>query len=194
MFQPASSEGYGKSQLNRSIVKALTVKPSPFQMALNVMSGKDGPMALCPKLSHLIDMKGLKALFESDHLYTDEKVHKLWMGLFASGTIYGCSKAGPKDSLDEMVDVDYEAHARFEFASRLEYQGVIHGYAADDLRQRSEGFRAIPKLVRLDRRNNLKAAEDKRLGADLGQNDDELRAQAVATGGLADTTDDEDDF
>ena len=183
-----------KSQLNRSIVKALTVEPSPFQMACNVMSGKNGSMALFPELSHLIDIKGLKALFESDHLYTDEKVHKLWVGLFASGTIYGCSKAAPKDRLDEMVDVDYEAHARFQFASRLEYQGVIHGYAADDLRKRSEGFRAIRKLVRLDRKNNLKTAEAKRLGADLVQNDDELRAQAMATGGLADTTDEEDDF
>jgi hypothetical protein len=183
-----------KSQLNRSIVKALTCEPSPYQMAANVMSGRNGPMALCPDLSHLVDIKGLKALFESDHLYRDEKVHKLWVGLFASGIIYGCSKAGPKDTLDEMVDVDYEAHARFEFASRLEYQGVIHGYGADDCKKRSEGFRAIRKLVRLDRRNNLKAAEDKRLGADLGQNEDELRAQAVATGGLADTTDDEDEF
>ena len=71
---------------------------------------------------------------------------------------------------------------------------MIHGYAADDLRKRSEGFRAIRKLVRLDRRNNLKAAEDKRLGADLTLHDDELRAQAMATGGLADTTDEEDDF
>jgi hypothetical protein len=184
-----------KSQLNRTLMKALTCEPSPFQMACNVMSGKNGPMTLCPELSHLNDIAGLKALFESDHLYTDEKVHKLWVGLFASGTIYGCGKStGAKDTLDEMVDIDYEAHARFEFATRLEYQGVIHGYAGKDLKRRSEGFRAIRKRVRLDRRNNLKAAEDKRLGTDVAQNDDDLRAQAVATGGLADTTDEEDDF
>ena len=184
-----------KSQLNRSVIKALTCPPPPFQMACNVMSGKNGPMALCPELSHLNDIAGLKALFESDHLYTDETVHKLWVGLFASGIIYGCDKSkGAETTLDEMVDIDYEAHARFEFATRLEYQGLIHGYAAEDLKRRSEGFRAIRKRVRLDRRNNLKAAEDKRLGTDVEQNDDELRAQSVATGGLADTTDDEDDF
>ena len=58
-------------------------------MARNVMSGKDGPMASCPELSHLVDKQGLKALFESDHLYKDEKVHKLWVELFATGTPYG---------------------------------------------------------------------------------------------------------
>jgi hypothetical protein len=134
-------------------------------------------------------------LFESDHLYTDEKVHKMWVGVFASGTPYGCKPAmGAQDTLDMMLDVDFEAHARFEFASRLKYQGVIHGYAAEDLVQRSEGFRAIRKLVRLDRRNNLQAAEEKRLGTAVGMNDNELRAQELASGGLADTTDEDDDY
>ena len=85
-----------------------------------------------------------------------------------------------------MLDVDYETHARFEFASRLEYQGVIHGYAAEDLVKRAKGFRSIRKLVRLDRRNNLKAAEEKRLGTAVETNDNDLHAQAMATGGLAD--------
>ena len=134
-------------------------------------------------------------MFESDHLYTDEKVHKLWVGLFATGTPYGCKRSdGPLDTLDMMLDVDFEAHARFEFACRLEYQGFIHGYAAEDCVKRAKGFRGIRKLVHLDRRNNLKAAEEKRLGTAVETNDNELRAQAVATGGLADTTDEEDDF
>ena len=184
-----------KSQLNRSLIKALTCEPSAFQMARNVMSGKDGTMALCPELSHLVDIQGLKALFESDHLYTDEKVHKLWVGMFAAGVPYGCKRAsGSQDTLDMMLDVDYEAHARYEFASRLEYQGVIHGYAAEDLVKRAKGFRSIRKLVRLDRRNNLKAAEEKRLGTAVETSDHDLHAQAMATGGLADTTDEEDDF
>ena len=184
-----------KSQLNRSIMKALTCEPSPYQMARNVMSGKDGPMALCAELSHLGDIQGLKALFESDHLYTDEKVHMLWVGMFAAGVPYGCKRAtSPQDTLDMMLDVDYEAHARYQFASRLEYQGVIHGYAAEELVKRSAGFRTIRKLVRLDRKNNLKAAEEKRLGTSVETNDDELRAQAIASGGLADTTDEEDDY
>ena len=173
---------------------ALTVHPSPFIMATNVMSGKNGPMTLSPDLAHLHDIAGLKALFESDHLYQDAKVHALWAEMFASGVVYGMKRASPRDTLDEMVDIDYEAHARYEMASRLEYQGMKHGYSDECLRERSKGFRIIRKQVRIDRVNNLKIAEDNRLQLVLLTDDDHLRAQQLESGGLADTTDEEDDF
>jgi hypothetical protein len=183
-----------KSQLNRSIVLNLTKNLGPFQMASNVMHGVDGPMTLHHSLSHLGTIEELRQLFYSDKLYLDDKVHKLWVGLFASGVVYGCKRAGPKDTLDLMVDVDYEAHARYEMYSRLSCQGWKYGYTADALAERSANFRKVRKLVRLDRLNNLKTAEANRLnlGADADAEDD--RAQALGSGGLADTTDDEDDF
>ena len=183
-----------KSQLNRSIVLGLTRPMSEFQMAHNVMSGKAGPMALDPSIAHLETIANLVALFDSDHLYTDEKVHLSWVGLFASGTVYGCNRAGVNDTLDMMVDVDYEAHARYEMISRLSCQGWRHGYTPQILAVRSKEFRRVRKLVRLDRLNNLKAAEAKRLNTTVNADDEEQRQQALGSGGLADTTDEEDGF
>jgi hypothetical protein len=183
-----------KSQLNRTIVFNLTTFPSPYQMARNVMHGKDGPMELHPDLLHLGNVATLKALFESDHLYTDAKVHALWVGLFASGKVYGCNRAGTKATLDQMIDIDYEAHARYEISSRLSCQGWTHGYTADYLAERSAGFRKIRKLVRIDRLNNLAAAEAIRLKTVLAADVDLCKSQALCSGGLADTTDEEDDF
>jgi hypothetical protein len=147
-----------KAQLNRSIVLALTSDTSPFQMACNVMHGKAGPMRLHGDLSHLGDIETLVALLSSDGLYKDPKVHALWVGMFSSGMIYGSSKALPTLKLDEIVDVNYEAHARYEMVSRLSYQGFRHGSTAAELAERAVGFRKIRKLVRIDRLNNLKEA------------------------------------
>jgi hypothetical protein len=183
-----------KAQLNRSIVLGLSIETSPFYMVKNVMCGKQGPMELNPDLSHLGDVKGLQQLFNSDKLYTDAKVHALWAGLFASGAIYGCSRAGPNDKLDKIVDVDYEAHARYEMVSRLSCQGWRHGYTPTIMASRAEGFRKIRKLVRRDRLNNLQAAEALRLNPSGLDSGDESRLQALGSGGLADTTDDEDEF
>ena len=96
--------------------------------------------------------------------------------------------------MDRMIDVDYEAHARYEMVSRLTCQGWRHGYTADVMAQRSNGFRKIRKLVRLDRLNNLKAAEATRLNTSIDAVGEERRQQALGSGGLADTTDDEDGF
>ena len=183
-----------KSQLNRSIVLHLSKNSGPFQMASNVMHGVDGPMTLHDSLSHLGSIEGLRQLFYSDKLYLDAKVHNLWVGLFASGVVYGCKRAGPKDTLDKMVDVDYEAHARYEMYSRLSCKGWKYGYTADALAERSTNFRKVRKLVRLDRLNNLKIAEANRLNLGAGADAEESRALALGSGGLADTTDDEDDF
>ena len=157
------------------------------------MSGKAGPMVLVPELSHLGSIQALIDLLNSDKLYTDEKVHNLWAGVFASGHVYGCKRAGPRDTLDMLLDVDYEAHARYEMMSRLSCQGWKHGYTAKDLSERSAGFRKVRKLVRVDRSKNLEAAEKKRLFAVLDADADEARALALGSGGLADTTDEDDD-
>ena len=183
-----------KSQLNRTLVLHLTKDGSPYQIARNVMCGKAGPMALVPELSHLGSIQALIDLLNSDHLYCDDKVHQLWAGLFASGNVYGCKRAVPTETLDQMVDVDYEAHARYEMISRLSCQGWKHGYTAKDLSERSQGFRKVRKLVRVDRANNLKAAESKRLFSVLDADANTARAQALGSGGLADTTDEEDDY
>jgi len=151
-------------------------------------------MKLVPELAHLGSIEGLQNLLNSDALYLDAKVHKLWVGLFASGVVYGCARAKPTDTLDVMVDIDYESHARYEMTSRLSCQGWKHGYTASDLSERSAGFRKVRKLVRKDRLHNLKAAEAKRLYAVLDADGEATRQQAPGSGGLADTTDDEDDF
>jgi hypothetical protein len=182
-----------KSQLNRTLCLHLTSDGSPYQIARNVMSGKTGPMELAPELSHLGSIQALIDLLNSDKLYCDEKVHNLWAGVFASGHVYGCARAGPRDTLDMLVDIDYEAHARYEMMSRLSCQGWKHGYTAKDLSERSAGFRKVRKLVRVDRAKNLEAAEKKRLFAELDADADEARALALGSGGLADTTDDDDD-
>ena len=106
-----------KSQLNRSIVIGMFDDASPYQVAKNVSSGKNGPMALLPAFAHLNDIAGLQKLLASDSLYCDEKFHAVWVGLFGSGVVFGSSRANPKDTLDMMVDVDYEAHARYELHS-----------------------------------------------------------------------------
>ena len=115
-------------------------------------------------------------------------------GTFASGVVYGCKRAGALDTLDMMVDVDFEAHARYEMVSRLTCQGFRHGYTAEVLARRSQEFRKIRKLVRLDRLNNLKAAEAKRQRTGIDAATEERRQQALGSGGLADTTDEEDGF
>ena len=65
---------------------------------------------------------------------------------------------------------------------------------AEDLAERSKGFRLIRKKVRLDRLNNLPEAEAKRLQSFNDADEDANLAQALGSGALADTTDDEDDF
>jgi hypothetical protein len=183
-----------KTQINRSLILAFTDPDSDSCLALNVMNGKEGPMSLHPSVSHLKNIDGLRKLMNSDqHLYTDEVVHRKWVSIFASGAISGCPKAGPKEKLDEILDVDYEAHARYEMYSRLAYQGFIHGYKPRDLAQRSKEYRQVRKLVRKDRLNNLPAAEANRLAEVMGADGDATKAQALGSGGLADTTDDEDD-
>ena len=57
-----------------------------------------------------------------------------------------------------------------------------------DVSENSAGFR------RVDRINNLKAAEAKRLSAVFTEDGDAIRLQALGSGGLAGTTDDEDEF
>ena len=151
-------------------------------------------MKLNPQLAHLETIENLRSLFNSDQLYTDEKVHNLWVGLFASGIVYGCKRAGATDTLDMVIDVDYETHARFEMISRLSCQGWRHGYTAEIMAERSKEFRKVRKLVRLDRLNNLKAAEAKRLNTSMDAVGEERRQQALGSGGLADTIDDENGF
>ena len=106
-------------------------------MAMNVMSGKQGPMKLVDSLEHLENIEGLRLLLNSDKMYCDEKVHKLWVGLFASGVVYGSKRmCNPTDTLDMMIDIDYEAHARYEMFSRLSCQSWKHGYTAEALAER----------------------------------------------------------
>jgi hypothetical protein len=183
-----------KTQLNRSIVMWSTAPNSDYMMALNVMDGKLGPMTLNPALTHLGDIEGLQQLLNSDCLYKDEVFHKLWVGLFASGLVFGMKRAGPKDTLDKMIDIDYETHARYEMISRLSCQGFRHGYKAEDLAERARGFRHIRKKVRKDRLDNLKAAEAKRLVSIIAADNGASRTLALGSGGLDDTTDEEDDF
>ena len=182
--------------MNRSIVLHLTNPESPYCMITNVMSGKKGPMTLSADVAHLGSIAALQDLFGSDHLYTDSKVHALWVGLFASGKIFGCKRAVPKAKLDSMVDIDYEAHARYEMISRLSCQGWRHGYTPAILAERAREFRQIRKLVRIDRLQNLAKAEAIRLELSLQDDNDASRIQALGSGGLADTTDDDegDDF
>jgi hypothetical protein len=182
-----------KTQLNRSLVLALTTD-GPFQIAMNVRNGKNGPMMLHPDFSHLVDVPGLRALLNSDKLYCDDKVHRLWVELFQSGLVSGTKRVGPRETLDTILDVNYEAHARYEMILRLGYQGYKQGYTATASAERSAGFRLVRKLVRKDRINNLKAAEEKRLSMVTAADDDVSRSQALASGALADTTDEEDNF
>ena len=183
-----------KSQLNRSVVLGITGEDSPFAMAMNVMSGKDGPMKLHPNVEHLENIEGLRSLLNSDKLYVDEVVHKLWVGLFASGIVSGTKAVAPSKTLDTIVDVNYEAHARFELINRLSYQGYKHGYTAEALTERAAGFRKLRKLVRKDRLHNLQDAEKKRLSLVDSPDCDVSKTQALASGGLADTTDESDNF
>jgi hypothetical protein len=182
-----------KAQLNRSLVLGFATE-GEFQMAMNVQCGKNGPMQLHPRVEHLETVEALRNLLNSDALYTDPIVHRLWVGLFQSGIVEGTKRVSPKVKLDEIVDVDYEAHARFELISRMSYQGYKHGYTAAARTARSAGFRQVRKLVRKDRINNLEAAEVKRLSLVTDVDGELSRTQALTTGGLADTTDEEDDF
>jgi hypothetical protein len=183
-----------KTQLNRSIVLALTTDTAENQVAVNVMNGRGGEMRLHDCMSHLADVPALAALFASDHLYTDEVLHAKWVGLFTGGEVYGMKRINPFTRLDQIVDVNYEAHARFEMVSRLSYQGFAHLYKDKDLEERASGFRRIRKQVRKDRLNNLEAAEKKRLEGTEEKDDEANRLQALRSGGLAETTDDSDGF
>jgi hypothetical protein len=118
----------------------------------------------------------------------------LWVGLFASGQVYGCKRAGCTDTFDRILDTNYEAHARYEMISRLSCQGFKHGYKPADYAERAKGFRLVRKLVRKDRLHNLQAAEQKRLASVLLQEGNDGETQALASGGLAPTTEEEDDF
>jgi hypothetical protein len=60
--------------------------------------------------------------------------------------------------------------------------------------ERSRGFRLIRKKVRTDRLNNLVLAEAKRLHSINATDVEANLAQALGSGALAETTDDEDDF
>ena len=183
-----------KTQLNRAIVMGCTDPASEHQLAANVMDGKEGPMTLNQDLIHLGDIAGLRKLLYSDSLYCDPIVHKKWVGLFASGVISKNKKrARPSDTLSQMVDIDYEAHARYEMYSRLSYQGYKHGYTAADLTERAKGFRIVRKLMRKDRLDNLEAAEKKRLSGVVDTDGSVAKHQMLGSGGLADTTDDESD-
>jgi hypothetical protein len=182
-----------KSQLNRSILLALGCD-GPYQMAMNVMSGQNGPMLIHPHLDHLKDIDGLRRLFKSDHLYLDAKVHRLWVGMFQSGVIEGMDRVSPRVKLDEIVDINYEAHARLEMVSRLSFQGYKTSYTSAALTNRAEEFRQIRKKVRKDRANNLDAAEMNRLSLTTDSDGETSRTQALGSGGLADTTDEEDNF
>ena len=140
-----------KTQLNRSIVMGLTLDTSENQIACNVMNGRNGAMKLHSCLSHLPNIPALIDLLQSDHLYTDSILHAKWVGLFTSGDVYGMHRRNPNTKLEVILDVDYEAHARYEMVSRLSYQGFHHQYKDKDLEARSSGFRAIrkPKARRL---------------------------------------------
>ena len=78
--------------------------------------------------------------------------------------------------------------------STLATQGFKHGYKAEDMAERSKGFRLIRKKVRLDRLHNLALAESKRLHSIIATDAEANQAQALGSGALAETTDDEDDF
>ena len=93
-----------------------------------------------------------------------------------------------------MVDANYEAHARYEMILRLSCQGYRHGYGAKKLTARAAAFRLVRKLVRKDRVDNHDAAEEKRLVALFAPDADAARSLALESGGLADTTDEEDNF
>ena len=121
-------------------------------------------------------------------------MHNLWVSLFASGIVHGCKRAGVKETLDQMVDVDFESHARYEMALRFSCQEWKHGYTAEVMAERANGFRIIRKLVRVDRMRNLKAAEAKRLVSVLKTDGEKCPTEALGSGALADTTDDEDEF
>jgi hypothetical protein len=144
-------------------------------------------------MSHLPDIAALIALFESDHLYTDHVLHTKWVGLFTSGFIYGMKKKPASTRLEDIIDINYEAHARYEMVSRLSYQGFHHSYRDVDLEERAKGFRVIRKQVRKDRINNLKDAETKRLQGVVTDDVEANRVLQLTSGGLADTTDDEED-
>jgi hypothetical protein len=77
--------------------------------------------------------------------------------------------------------------------SRLSCQGFRHGYKAADLKERATGFRKFRKQVRIDRVNNLKAAEEQRLETVLEEDLAASRSEALESGALSDTTDDEQD-
>jgi hypothetical protein len=117
-----------KTQLNRSIVLGLTTDLSEHQIAVNVMNGKGGPMRLHESMSHLPDIAALIALFKSDKLYTDSVLHAKWVSLLTSGFVYGMDPFPPCAKLVDVIDVNYEAHARYEMVSRLSYQGFHHSY------------------------------------------------------------------
>jgi hypothetical protein len=182
-----------KTQLNRSIVMGFSKEDGEFQLVHNVMNGRDGPMKLHDHIGHIESVEALRNILKSDKLYTDPVLHKYWVGLFASNLVYGSRKADIKDSLDDIIDINYEAHARFEMYLRLSYQGYTHGYKKKDLQDKAAEFRQFRKLVRRDRLNNLAAAEEIRLRSVLEADVTASRAQALESGGLADTTDDEDD-
>jgi hypothetical protein len=181
-----------KTQLNRSIVLGLTTDLSDYQIAVNVMNGKDGPMRLHESMSHLPDIAALIDLFNSDRLYTDSVLHAKWVGLFTSGVIYGMQSVPPTTKLVDVIDINYEAHARYEMVSRLSYQGFHHSYKHSDLADRAKGFRLIRKKVRRDRLQHLAAAEEKRLAGVRVEDGDANRQLELGSGGLADTSDEED--
>ena len=145
----------GRTQYNKSICGGFLADDAPHALAVNALSAVNGPMALAPATSHLGSIAALVALLRGPNLHADPIVHKLWVDLHASGSLYGGSAHSKHSNLAEMVDVNYDAYARLELVNRLSYQGYRHGHTAAYLQGRADDYRQIRKMVRLDRQHNL---------------------------------------
>lgn len=111
-----------RAQYNKSLCQALFDSESPFCIAYNVLKACDEPPALSGAMGHFESIEALRECITSDEVYKDEKLFKLWVGLHASGRLYGASKRSINDSLVEYMSINYEAHCRLEASQRLSRQ------------------------------------------------------------------------
>ena len=192
-ISPTFRHHHGKAltQLNRAL-RLLAFGPgSAHSIAENAMDRETGEMSLSPRMRHLQTTTALRELLLSDSLYADQAMYVNWRNLLASGKLLGMTRQSTAKPLPELVSVNYEAHFRCELAAALQYQGHRHCSLDSAKRDRANNFVQVRRCVRKDRRDNLQAAEDLRIGTVETEWDVGSEANPLMSGGIPDDSGDE---
>ena len=111
-----------RAQYNRSLCEALFTKGSPHCIAYNILSAEGGPPTLAKSTEHLGSTEALRERIVSDSMYADDKLFSLWVGLHASGALYGSKQRGRTENIASYLSVNYDSHCRLEAYQRMSHQ------------------------------------------------------------------------